>query len=154
VNVITRELLSADHQARTQSAPDSVVNAQTDPVLEEPDQSREMKDTTKQGNETESQTLNDEFCYDKDYTENAMDKTILVDELLVKPDDENDWKNEDVVNLIDYKLKIVGIDVVNIEKEIKEDEIISCKVKIQPTQLKNIESESFPFINCRWKPHR
>ena len=86
--------------------------------------------------------------------ENALDRNSLVDELLVKHDDENDWKSENVVNLIDYKLKIVGIDVVNIETKIREDKIISCKVKIQPTQLKNIEFESFPFRNCRWNPHR
>jgi hypothetical protein len=98
--------------------------------------------------------VNDEFCCDKDYVENAIDKNILVDELLIKPDDKSDWKNDDVVNLIDYKLKIVGIDVVNIEKKTRDDEIISCKVKIQPTRLKNIESESFPFRNSRWKPHK
>ena len=83
-----------------------------------------------------------------------MDKNILVNELLVKPEDKSDWKNDDAVNLIDYKLIFFGIEVVNTEKQTSDDEIISCKVNIQPTRLKNVESESFPFRNCRWKPHR
>ena len=96
---------SADHQP----AATSVVDAQTDPVLEAPNQIRKMKDTNKPEIKTKSITFNYEFCCDKDYTENTMDRNSHVHELLVEPDDENDWKNDDVVN---------------IEKNIKEDEIM------------------------------
>ena len=50
------------------------------------------------------------------------------------------------MSLIDYNLKIVGIDVIKIEKEmILSNEVF--KVKIQTTRLEALKSESFPLRN-------
>ena len=89
--------------------------------------------------------MNDEFCFNTEYLiENASSIKALVDEILVKPED--DWKDEEVENLIDYNLKIVGINVVKINKEISQSGE-TYGVKIQPTELKDLKSESFPLRN-------
>ena len=94
--------------------------------------------------------LNDEFCSNKDY-ENASGNETLVDEIFVKP--ENDWKDTEAENLTEYNLKIVGIEVIKIDKEMSQNSE-SFRVKIQPTELKNLKSESFPIRNWSWMPQR
>ena len=99
--------------------------------------------------------MNDEFCSDSEYHEQNKTEKV-VEEIVIKPDCEADWKNADVKDVIEYKLKIVGINVneVEVDKSDSED-IISCLVKIQPTPLKNLDILSFPFINWNLKkPHR
>ena len=96
--------------------------------------------------------LNDEFGSNKDYLlEIASSIKALVDENLVKPED--DWKDEEVENLIEYNLKIVGINVVKINKDISHSGE-TYRVKIQPTELNDLKSESFPLRNWRWMPQR
>ena len=82
-------------------------------------------------NESENLILNDEFCSDNDFMETNIN--TLVDELLVKPGD-NEKDAKDIMNLIDYNLKIVGIDVIKIEKEMIQSNGV-FKEKIQPTRL-------------------
>ena len=103
-------------------------------------------------NESENLILNDEFCSDNDFMKNATNINTLVDELLVKPGD-NEKDEEDIMNLIDYNLKIVGIDVIKIEKEMIQSNQV-FKVKIQPSRLEVLKSESFPLRNWSWRPHR
>ena len=101
-------------------------------------------------NESENLILNDEFCSDNDFMETNIN--TLVDELLVKPGD-NEKDAKDIMYLIDYNLKIVGIDVIKIEKEIIQSNQV-FKVKIQPNRLEVLKSESFPLRNWSWRPHR
>ena len=82
-------------------------------------------------NESENMILNDEFCLDSDFTEKDTNINTLFDGLLVKPKN-NEKDAEEVMSLIDYNLKIVGIDVIKIEKEIIQSNEV-FKVKIQPT---------------------
>ena len=55
-----------------------------------------------------------------------------VDKIVMKPYD--DWEVIEVNNVTYYKLKIVGIDVVN-EVKSQSGELIKCKVRILPTQF-------------------
>ena len=73
---------------------------------------------------------------------------------MIKKDLDHDWKSDDIANIIDYKLKVTGIDVIDIEKERNDSgEILYCKVRINPIKLKDIERESFPFGNWSWQLH-
>ena len=110
----------------------------------------EAEEAENPANESEILILNDEFCSDNDFMETNIN--TLVDELLVKPGD-NEKDAKDIMNLIDYNLKIVGIDVIKIEKEIIQSNQV-FKVKIQPTRLEVLKSESFPLRNWSWRPHR
>ena len=104
----------------------------------------EQKAEKAENPQSKNSNLNDEFCSDKDYN-------TVVDELIVKPP--NDWKDTEVENFIDYNLKIVGINVFEIEKE-RSQSGENFRVKIQPTQLKDLKSESFPLRNWTWRPQR
>ena len=98
--------------------------------------------------------LNDEICSDREYhDQNTTEK--VVEEIVIKPDCETDWKNAaDAKDIIEYKLKIVGIKVVEVEIDKRDsEEIISSVVKIQPTLLKNLDIPSFPFRNWNLKKH-
>ena len=95
--------------------------------------------------------MNDEFCSDSDYhEENTSEK--FVEEIVIKPDSETNWKNADVKDVIEYKLKIVGINVIEVEIDKSESyDFISCFVKIQPTLLKNLDIPGLPFRNLNLK---
>ena len=52
------------------------------------------------------------------------------------------------------KNMVTGIDVIDIEKERNDsEEILCCKVRINPIKLKDIERKSFPFGNWSWQLH-
>ena len=55
---------------------------------------------------------NDEICSDREYhVQNTTEE--VVEEIVIEPDCETDWKNAaDAKDIIEYKLKIVGIIVV------------------------------------------
>ena len=142
----------AEEASKRETVEESVEEAEN-PVEEIGDQTEVNENSTEQKAEkadntkTEKSSLNDEFCSDKDY----LMENSLVDELIVKP--ENDLKDAEVVNFIEYNLKIVGINVVKIEKELSKSSE-HFRVKIQPTQLKDLKSESFPLRNWTWRPQR
>jgi hypothetical protein len=98
-----------------------------------------------------SNNVIDEFCSDNIYAEKAVDEDTLVGEILIKPDPENDLKDADVQNLIEYKLKVIGISPVQIEVKRSHLDVISCTVKINPIPRKIIEGRTFPFKNWTWK---
>ena len=99
----------------------------------------------------ESSALKDEFCPDGVYLD-TVNEDILIEEFVIKPDGEIDWKSNDIESSIEYKLKVVGVDILNMEI-LRDDEILitSCLVKIKPIQLNKKERESFPFKKVRWK---
>ena len=98
-----------------------------------------------------SNNVNHEFCSNNIYAEKAVDDATLVGEILIKPDPENDLKDADVQNLIEYNLKVIGISPVQIEVKRSHLDVISCTVKINPIPRKIIEGRTFPFKNWTWK---
>ena len=71
--------------------------------------------------------LEDEFCPDNIYVEKVPNDETLVEEIVIKPDGENDWNENDVENLIGYKLKVIGVNVVNTKIERNNsEEITTC----------------------------
>ena len=94
---------------------------------------------------------NDEICSDSEYQVLNTAETD-VEEIVVKPDCKTDWENVDVKDIIEYKLKIVGINVNEVETNRSiSGEILSCIVRIQPTPLNNLNIPSFPFRNWNVK---
>ena len=83
--------------------------------------------------------------------ENDIEKDCIVEEILVKLDSEEVCKtNDDVKNLIEYKLKIVDIDMKQLKiNEDKSGDDVACSIKIKAINSRNIDVESFPFRN--WK---
>ena len=147
----------AEEASNRETVEESVVETENseqaeNPIEENWEQTEKVNETLIEQKAENADNLNDEFCSNKDYLiENASSIKALVDEILVKPED--DWKDEEVENLIDYNLKIVGINVVKINKEISQSGE-TYRVKIQPTELKDLKSESFPLRNWRWMPQR
>ena len=85
------------------------------------------KDTT---NETESETLQDEFCTDESFERLSDD--VLVEEILVTADCQAEW-SEVVTKLVNERLATIGIQI----KTIKVNRNIhtcfeSCLVTIEP----------------------
>ena len=92
--------------------------------------------------------LTDEFCPDSIYA--VTNDETLVEEILIIPDRESDWIEKDVENLVDYKLKVIGVNIVKITIERGSSDVISsCKVQIVPTPLKNLRS--LPYRKWNWK---
>ena len=111
-----------------------------------------MDESTIEQKAEDAANLIDEFCSNVDYLiENDYSVDTVVEEILVRP--ENDWKNAEVENFIEYNLMIVGINVVKINEKISQSGK-TLRVKIQPTELKDLKSESFPLRNWSWTPQR
>ena len=69
-----------------------------------------------------------------------------MEEILVKLDSEEGCKtNDDLKHLVEYKSKIVGIDMKELKMNRDKSGDVTCSIKA--IHLRNIES--FPFIN--WK---
>ena len=79
-----------------------------------------------------------------------------MEEIRINPDGENYWEDDNVENVIDYKLKVIGISMKKIEIERNKLNVIkSCAIKINPIPLSKLDLRSFPFRNRDWKPlHR
>ena len=86
-----------------------------------------------------SENVIDEFCPDNIYVENVDD--TLVEDILITTDCDADWKDDNMENLIYYKLKIIGINMVKINRINRSNNgaFTSCLVKIQPIPVKKIE---------------
>jgi hypothetical protein len=102
------------------------------------------KDTT---NETESETLQDEFCTDESFERLSDD--VLVEEILVTADCQADWSDNVVTKLVNEKLEIIGIQMksIAVNRNIRRC-FESCIVKIEPMKKRSIEKEPFPMK--RW----
>ena len=69
---------------------------------------------------------------------------------MIETDEESYWKEDELESTIDYKLKVNGISIEEIDIERNELNVIkSCVVKIIPIPLKDLRS--FPFRNWNWK---
>ena len=99
----------------------------------------------------ESSALKDEFCPDGVYLD-TVKEDILIEEFVIKPDGEIDWKSSEMESSIEYKLKVVGVDMDILRDD--ENLITSCLVKIKPIQLNKKERESFPLKKVIWKETR
>ena len=112
------------------------------------------KDVEEHEDEIGMSTLQDEICPDDIYVENVLKYDTPVEQILFKPDDQTDWKDDYIENLIDYNLKITGISMVkiNITRSIEGD-VASCLVKIQPITRKKIKSLDFPNWRLKAVPY-
>jgi hypothetical protein len=97
-------------------------------------------------------TLHDEFCSNDIYFDNVVSDETLVEEILVTPDCQDGWKDDDVKNLLDYNFKILGVNMVKIEMN-RSDKgaLTSCLVKILPIPLKKVEKLSLHLRNWSLK---
>ena len=68
----------------------------------------------------------------------GTENSTLVEIILVKPED------GDFENLIEYSLKSIGVNNVNIEIERESEDGLSCSVKIEPTEMKILERLKIP----------
>ena len=61
--------------------------------------------------------LNDEICHDSEYQVEDIEDPAeqVVEEIELKPDCDDDWKNLDLKDLVENRLKIVGIKVNGLE---------------------------------------
>jgi len=118
---------------------------------------QEAEQVAEQAAENATNSDNDELFVDINTVKevvlgvSAATSETQVAEVMIKPGDfESFWEgsNEYVKNVVDYRLKVIGIDVEEI-KIIRDnsDSITSCFVKMQATQLKKIEKDTFPFKN-------
>ena len=116
---------------------------------------QEAEQVAEQAAENATNSDNDELFVNVNTVEevvlgvSATKSETQVAEVMIKPGDlESFWEgsNEYVKNVVDYRLKVIGIDVEEI-KIIRDnsDSITSCFVKMQATQLKKIEKDTFPF---------
>ena len=134
---------AAAFQARVQAQSDD----ETVPVSNKHDENitavsaEEARDDMKI-KEAEHSTLQDEFCSDETFAESIDNEDTLIEEIVVKPTNcQEEISESDVASFINYKLKIVGINMVkmiNIEKS-NVGSFSSCLVKIEPVSLKKIE---------------
>ena len=75
-----------------------------------------------------------------------------MEEIIINPDGENYWEDDNVEGVIDYKLKVIGISMKKIEIERNKLNVIkSCAIKINPIPLSKLDLRSFPFRNWDWK---
>ena len=82
----------------------------------------------------------DEFCSDKTYFDSLVDDDIPVKEILVKAPCPQDLDEEAFEEILDYNLKIVGINMVKAKTKKSESGSISSEVTIQPSPKQAIKS--------------
>ena len=115
-------------------------------IVEQPFEAEEAisESNTEQVLTTVAEEVPDEFCSNQEYDEHpkvddANDDT-LVEEILATPDCQGGWKDEDVENIIEYNLKILGINMVKITRNrSNRGALTSCLVQIRPISWKKIE---------------
>ena len=97
----------------------------------------------------------DEVCSDRSFEE--LENTVkarpddLIEEIDITPDGETCWEDLDLEYVIEYKLKVIGIDVEQVRIERNSLKLIeSCIIKIKAMQFKKLE-RNFPFLrwNCK-----
>ena len=64
--------------------------------------------------ESDSLKLYDEFCHDENYFNDDIED-VTVKEILVIPEKRNEMKDENLENLIEFNLKIIGITTKSLE---------------------------------------
>ena len=69
--------------------------------------------TAKDSNE--GSTLRDEFCNDDIYLKDAGTDQTLLEEILATPTNQKGWNDMDVENLLEYNLKILGINLTKVK---------------------------------------
>ena len=74
---------------------------------------------------------------------------MQVERILVEADCQADWKDDDVIKLVEAKLMIIGIKMKSIQvyRNIRKY-FESCVVMIEPTDKEYIEKQIFPIQ--RW----
>ena len=104
--------------------------------------------------QTEPKTLQDEFCSDRTFEDQALiaedaSEEPLVEKILVTADCQADWNDAYVTKLVDEKLKLLKIQMKSIvvNRNVRKS-FESCLVTIKPIERRIIESESFPLR--RW----
>ena len=100
---------------------------------------------------TDREVLQDELCSDDAYAKEAEKESevVQVERILVEADCQADWKDDDVIKLVEAKLMIIGIKMKSIQvyRNIRKY-FESCVVMIEPTDKKYIEKQIFPIQ--RW----
>ena len=87
------------------------------------------------------ETVNDEFCSDESLN-NDRNEEIIVEEIMATPTKETTRKKENLESVLEYELKIVGIDALKITRRNMKDS--NCfLVKIRPTSLSELKGLSF-----------
>ena len=90
--------------------------------------------------------LQDEFCSDQLYLD-SLDDDTPVEEILVEASCEANLDEEAFKNLLNYNMKVLGMNKVKAKTMKSESGVISCEVIIQPSQKQSIKSLDFPLSN-------
>ena len=118
------------------------------PVHDEVIESTDPNDETLVGTAEEAivkdMKISDEVCPDEEYQE--VDDDALVEEIVLESAIEDEEASKD---LIEYNLKIFGINMLETKTKKSESGVISCKLMIQPTPKKIIRQLSIALID--WK---
>ena len=137
---------AAEHQARVQAQFTASDKTTAAAVIAALSSSEELSDENYQ-TAGKSDNLRDEFCSDDIFDQNQ--ETDPLDEIIVTLDCDSDLNNDNIETVIDYKLKILGINMVKIvEQNRGQGGILApCLVKIEPIPLKMIENAGLPLRN-------
>ena len=75
------------------------------------------------------------------YTQKVPNDDTLMKAIVIKADEESSWIEDGLDRKIDYKLKVNGISMEEIDIERNESNVIkSCVVMISPILLKDLRS--------------
>ena len=109
------------------------------------------KNNESESDVTDREVLQDELCSDDAYAKEAEKESevVQVERILVEADCQADWKDDDVIKLVETKLMIIGIKMKSIQvyRNIRKY-FESCVVMIEPTDKEYIEKQIFPIQ--RW----
>ena len=120
------------------------------------DAPEKIGDTEANEDNNEVSTLKDEFCGDDIYEEKNDDNKdtneTLVEQILVTPDCQADWRDDYVTKLVHDKLKAIGIIMTKIQiNRSNRKAFTSCVVFIKPIESKKITEANFPLRNWTLK---
>ena len=89
--------------------------------------------------------ISDEMCSDRIYLERADDEETFIENLVLTPSSKESIEHQNIENLLDYTLKIVGIEMLNVKvNRGDEGSLASCSVRIKPVRRTTFEELRLP----------
>ena len=97
-------------------------------------------------------TVQDEVCSDDIYIDDLVHDDTVVEEILLQAPCQEICEEDDMNEILDYNLKILGVNMIKCKMNKSESDVItSCLVTIQPTPKKIIKRLSISLRNWKLK---
>ena len=141
----------AEEASRKENAEEADPTSTVEKPLRKEDQSDEIIISTAE-EATVNVKISDEFCPDENYEE--FDDNAPVKEIVLESACEENLDEEAAKDIIEYNLKLLGINIIETKLKKSESGVISCTIIIQPKPKETIKRISLALRDWKVKQCR